>query len=181
MTPFRRFLKLIPLTFNQIFFHSKNPHEYPRDHNHLDDQYRRMILAPDSASSHLIRLLLADTYFTQLLELRHPQHLVRACIVGDELRANIYELARFPCGLMVPAHNESWRKDGVLDYYIEAVDEGDAETDKFDIRPIHNPEDVDHTLTYDVYEPVRSYARLLTREELAQVNCYSRPQWSKVA
>lgn len=181
MSIVRRFLKLTQLTISQIFFHSKNPHEYPRDHNHLDDQYRRQILAPDSASAHVIRLLLSDEHFKALLQRRHPQHLIRACYVGDELRANVYELARFPCGLMVPPHNDNWRQDGVLDYFVQANTDEDTSLEKFQIHAVHNPEDVDQTLTYDIYEPVCSYVRPLTREELAQVNCYSRPQWSKVA
>ncbi len=160
---------------HQMTFRSRNPHEMPRDHNHLNDQYRRAILAPDSALRHLGQMLTSDPHFLDLLSEHHSHYLIRTCVVGEELRACIYQLARFPCGLMVPAYREQWRKDDIVNY-VAQFDEG-----RCSIKPVVGPKDVDETLTYDYYEPVRCYARPLTRDEQGQVDCYSRPHWSKVA
>lgn len=181
MNTLRRFAKFAQTALIQIAFRSSNPHELPRDHRHLDDQYRRTVLAPDIAHTHLGHLLLTDAHFKSLMTAHSEHHLVRVCVVGDELRANVYELARFPCGLMVPAFNPQWRQSDVLDYYVHRQETSEDAESTFQMLPLSHPEDIDPTLTYDYYEPVRSYARPLTHAELAAVNCFTKPCWSKVA
>ena len=161
--------------FHQLFNHSNNPHVVGRDHRHLRDQYRRRILSPDAAHKHLYQLLVRDPHFTELFDFRHPTYIVRACLVGEELRANIHELARFPCGLMTPAYHASWRKDDIVNFFV-VDDEGVPR-----VHLISQEGDVDATLTYDVYEPRYSYARILTKAEIQQIDCYSRPHWSTLA
>lgn len=175
MKTLRTYGKIVKNLFHQMFFSGTNPHEVGRNHTHLEDQYRRKILSPDAALKHVFELLRNDEHFTSLLTFGTGHHMVRAAIIGEELRANIYDLARFPCGLMMPAYHPDWRKDDILNYALHE-DEG-----HYHFVRIINESDVDSTLTYDYYEPAHSYARSLTRDEIQTINVYSRPSWKKLS
>lgn len=161
--------------FGQLLIAPSGPNEVPRSHRHLEDQYRRTLLSPMVASDQIIRLLKKDEAFLEMIDFdRHPDYLVLACLVGEELRANVYELARFDCGLMAPAHNSNWAKEGVARYVIR------HNFGEPNIEALTKDTAFDETLTFDPFEPVRSYYRDLDRDEVAQINVFSKTNWSKL-
>lgn len=175
MKSFRNYGKIVKNVIHQMFFRGSNPNEVGRNHNHLEDQYRRKILSPDAAHKHIFEMLRKDEHFLNMLEFSTGHHIVRVAIIGEELRANIHDLARFPCGLMTPAFDAGWRKSDVLSY---ALHEDDGQ---YHFVLVASEADVDNTLTFDSFEPTHCYARPLTRDEIQTINVYSRPSWKKIS
>ncbi|QVD49108.1 hypothetical protein LUCX_38 [Xanthomonas phage vB_XciM_LucasX] len=176
------FYKNVRNFFRSIIFNSSNPHLIGRDHKHLEDQYKRRFTAPDVAAQVLFDLLTADDYFTQALDEFEGERLVRVCVVGDELRANLFRLERFPSGPLSPAFNEDWRRDDIAHIQITVnphpLDDGTFQIRRrFRLLTADKPTD----LSYDYFEPFASYVRVLTHEENALVSQSCAPTWRKAA
>jgi len=160
---------------HQLIHNTSNPNLVGRDHRHLDDEYRRRLIAPDVAITEIANLLNADPYLHEAVEELCGQYLIRACIVGDELRANIYRLERFPGGPLSPTYNEDWRRDGIVHLMIDT----DGVNTK--LRCLTTSQGTQVDLTYDYFEPCMSYVRDLTDAENASITRVARPNWKQVA
>ena len=174
-TPLRRLLSIGKNVFHQLFRLPANPHLVGRNHRHLDQPYRRKLLAPDLVSQSVRSMLSSDPYFVQALEARQGQTLVRVVIVGDYFHANLYHLERFPSGPLFSPSNEKWRDDAILDYHITDLEVDESGQKKVAIFPLVRALDTD--LTYDWYEPFASYFRPLTTNEFEILATCTRSCW----
>lgn len=173
-TAFQRLKSKAKNYIHQLFHNSDNPNVVGRDHLHLKNGYRRKILAPDPMISHVVGLLGDDEHFIEALGRVDGDYLVRVAFIGEEIRANIYRLERFPCGPLTDPHNENWRKEDIVDIWVYLKKRDHSFSRNF--TPIRGPLNTD--LSYDWFEPIVSYARQLTSEELEALDVYSRPTWT---
>lgn len=173
-TAFQRLKSKTKNFIHQLFHNSDNPNVVGRDHRHLENGYRRKILSPDAMLTHIVGLIGNDEQFIEALGRVNGDYLVRVAFIGEEVRANIYRLERFPCGPLTNPYNENWRKEDILDIWV-CLKQGPTSFSRV-FSPIRKPEITD--LSYDWFEPIVSYARQLTSEELAELDTFSRPTWT---
>lgn len=156
-----------------IYNTNNNPNLVCRDHRHLSDPYRRTLTAPDVAIGEIGKMLFNDPHFSEAVEKLEGRYLVRACIVGVELRANVYRLDRYVCGLLTPMFSEDWRDEGIVQFGMK--------TDGFN----HTYETLvvgAHTdLSYDYFEPCLSYLREISDAEDREISRCARLNWREVA
>lgn len=176
---FSRF-KSVTRNFLSQLFHSPsrgNPNMVGRDHNHLKDQYRRCITSPDAALSKFTDLVFNDDNLIDALGRTESEVLVRAAVIGDTLRVNAYRLERFPIGMLCPVYNENWRKEDILDWHVVIAPRGESLTRR--ITPLRVAPATD--LSYDWFEPMFSYSRDLSAEELVSISDVTRPCWKQLS
>lgn len=160
---------------HQLIHNTSNPHLVGRDHRHLSDEYRRRLIAPDVAIKQIAELLMKDDCLMQAFDELEGQYIIRAAIVGDELRANIHRLERFPGGPLSPAYNDDWRSEGIV--HLMAVTDGiNAQ-----LRCLTNEQGTQVDLSYDYFEPCMSYVRELTDAENTAISRVARPAWRQAA
>ena len=160
---------------HQMLHNTSNLHLVGRDHRHLENEYRRTLTAPDLAVGEIGQLLEADDLFIEALQRYRGQLLVRACIVGDEVRANIYPVMRVPGGLLSPLYSEDWRRDSIVQYVV------DSDGENIRMRCLYNANGTQPDLSYDYFEPCMTYVRDLTEAENAHISRMARPNWSQAA
>jgi hypothetical protein len=160
---------------HQLIHNTSNPHLVGRDHRHLSDEYRRHLIAPDVAIHQIAALLQKDGHFVEACEDLMGQYLIRACLIGDELRANVYRLERFPGGPLSPSYNDDWRSEGIVHILME--------TDGINHKAVclTNEQGTQIDLSYDYYEPCMSYVRELNDTENATISRVARPAWRQAA
>jgi hypothetical protein len=173
-TAFQRLKSKASNLIHQLFHNSSNPHVVGRDHLHLKSGYRRKILSPDNLMPRLMEILSDDEHFLTALGKVDGDYLIRTAVIGEEIRANIYRLERFPSGPLTSPYNDNWRKEDILDIWATLAQRGTCFTRSF--KGITS--EVRTDLSYDWFEPIVSYVRQLTSEELTELDTYSRPQWT---
>lgn len=166
---------LLPLKsmVRRVIHHTDNPNLVFRDDKHLSQEYLRDLTAPDTAIHEIVRMLLKDIYFGHAVEELSGQYVIRAGFVGDELRANIYRLERFPGGPLSPVYNDTWRSEGIVSILLET--DGTNHKAEALIQPYHTD------LSYDYYEPCISYLKELSAEELALIAPITARRWRQAA
>lgn len=176
---FSRF-KSVTSNFLHQLFHSPsrgNPNLVGRNHNHLKDPYRRCITSPDAALSKFTDLVFNDDNLIDALGRSESELVVRAAIIGDSLRVNAYRLDRFPVGQLCPVYNENWRSEDILDWHVVITPKAESLSRR--IMPLRAAIVTD--LSYDWFEPILSYERVLTGEELATISDVTRPCWKQLS
>ncbi len=176
-TAFQRFKSKTKNFLHQLVHNSSNLHVVGRDHNHLENGYRRKITSPDNAVTELMEMLADDELFIQALGQVPGEYLVRVALIGEEIRANIFRLERFPSGPLSPVYNEDWRKSDIMDFKVDMV-QGESSFSR-NFTPLRRPVNTD--LSYDWYEPEVSYVRQLTHADSARAAAFSIPNWNQMA
>lgn len=176
-TAFQRLKSKTKNFLHQLVHNSSNLHVVGRDHNHLENVYRRKITSPDNAVTEVMEMLADDELFIDALGTVPGEYLVRVALIGEEIRANIFRLERFPSGPLTPVYNEDWRKSDILDFKVDMV-RGESSFSR-NFAPLRRPVITD--LTYDRYEPEVSYVRQLTYAEMAKVALVSMPNATQMA
>lgn len=179
-TLMHRFKARLKNFVHQMCYSTRNPHLVGRDHDHLASPYRRVLTAPDLAQQQLVGLLFNDEHFLSALGEAEGKLLVRACLIGDQICANVFRLERFPNSPLTAPFDDDWRKSNIIHYLVDLryTDE-DVLTRR--ITALTHDGLVDADLSYDFYEPMASYIRTLTHEENLSVSSTTRPSWKKLS
>lgn len=132
--------------------------------NHLEHEYRRLWNSPDAAAQDIGALLFTaypDDLFKDI-KIEHHRGidlLVRVAVCGDELRANVFRLEAQPGGKKCNPFHDTWMQTGIVDFFVNGT--------------THKARHIDgllrNELSYDPYEPIASYHRVLDEEELSWV------------
>lgn len=158
---------------HSLFHNSSNPAVRGRDHNHLESEYRRTLSSPLGAASLLGKWIFEDEHVLEVLQknpANQPQ-LMRVAVVGDEIRINLFRLERFPGGPMMPAYNDNWIRDGIIDFTM-VVRDGKQQYQ-------HLVREVRADISYDAYEPYASLTLPLVAEEMAEIDAVTVPSWKR--
>ena len=167
-----------------LFFNSSNPAVQGRDHNHLENEYRRTLSSPLGAAQLLGRWIFEDENVMAVLNqnpANQPQ-LMRVAVIGDEIRINLFRLERFPGGPMTAAYNDDWIKDGIIDFVMQTKVQ--ARSVAADVSVVH--QEYQHLvrayrpdLSYDAFEPYASLTLPLVPEEMDEIDALTVPCWKK--
>lgn len=158
-----------------LFLNSSNPAVCGRDHNHLQNEYRRKLSSAMAAAQLLGQWIFEDENVLEVL-MKNPAdqpQLARVAVVGDEIRINLFRLERFPGGPLTPAYNENWIKDGIIDFTMIQRD-GKQQYQ-------HLVREIQADLSYDAFEPYASLTLPLVPEEMDQINAVSTPAWRQLS
>lgn len=155
----------------------RNPHRVFRDPKHLEDVYRRVFTSGYAAGGSYQRMLMADPYFEKLFHGREGRFIVRVAVIAEELVANIYTLGYYRSTAVFDPYNDNWIKEGVANLFVHRAlsdDSDGAEVTTMSMliqRPLEVNADIDYygDMKYDYFEPVESYSRLLTKDELREL------------
>ncbi len=169
---------------HSLFHNSSNPAVQGRDHNHLESEYRRTLSSPLGAAALLGKWIFEDEHVLQVLQ-ENPAHqpqLMRVAVVGDEIRINLFRLERFPGGPLMPAYNDNWQKDGIIDF-VTAWDVS-ARSKVADLTVQrqtyqHLVREFRKDLSYDIFEPYASLTLPLVAEEMAEIDAVTVPSWKR--
>lgn len=145
----------------------RNPNQVFRDPRHLEDVYRRIFTSPYEAAALYQRMLLSDPYFEKLFHGKEGEYVVRVAVVAEELVANIYRLGYFRNTAVFNPYNDNWTKEGITNLVvIREIDEAGDMITRSSI--VTRPTEGDKK--FDYFEPIESYSRLLTKDELAELS-----------
>jgi len=154
----------------------RNPHRVYKDPKHLDDVYRRVFTSSYQAAALYQQMLMSDPYFEKLFREKEGRYVVRVAVVAEELVANIYQLGYFRTSAPLDPYNDNWDKEGVANLFVhrklsEGTEPEMITSSMVVTRHIGVDPELDYfgDMKYDFYEPLESYSRLLTNEELQQL------------